>query len=105
MERTMTLEQQQYAIDHQLEYPDGFFKWLADNQKIWKAFEVKALEMAAMRSRYSARTLVEVLRWHSDLKEKNPLFKLSNNMTPGMARLWMSKHGRQYPGFFQVNKS
>jgi len=63
------------------------------------------LKMARVRKRYSARTIIEVLRWHSDLAEpKGSLFKLSNNMTPGMARLWMKKHSQEHPGFFSLHE-
>ena len=85
------MTREEYERAHWSEYPEGFFHWLNENQHIWKDFEEKALQMARMRQRYSARTIVEVMRWHSDLREKRPLFKLSNNMTPGMARLWMAK--------------
>ena len=85
-------------------YPEGFFWWLSANPHIWKAFEEKAYIMAAVakRPRYSARTIVEVMRWDSDLRENKPLFKISNNMVPGMARLWMHKHGKNHPKFFSL---
>ena len=89
-----------YASD----YPDGFFQWLQDNNHIWLAFEKLALQMAGKRERYSARTIVEVMRWNTDIREKDITFKLSNNMTPGMARLWMMKHGKQYPKFFSLHQ-
>lgn len=98
------MTEQEYIRLHQAEYPDGFFLWLQENRHIWKDFEQKALEMAQVRDRYSARTLVEVMRWHSDLREKRPLFKLSNNMTPGMARLWMAKHSEHHPKFFLIQE-
>lgn len=102
----LTIEQHCFMREHQDEYPEGFFHWLADNQHIWKAFEEKAYVMAAVakRPRYSARTIIEVMRWDSDIHEDKPLFKLSNNMTPGMARLWMAKHGKSYPKFFNLRK-
>lgn len=98
------MTEQEYIRLHQDEYPDGFFRWLQENRHIWKDFEQKALEMAQHRERYSARTIVEVMRWHSDLREKRPLFKLSNNMTPGMARLWMAKYGNYHPKFFLIQE-
>ena len=91
---------------HKEDYPDGFFYWLQFNEHIWLQFERHAHTMAAKRERYSARTIIEVMRWNSDLREKQgkPLFKLSNNMTPGLARLWMAKHGINHTKFFQLNK-
>ena len=87
-------------------YPEGFFHWLQFNEHIWLQFERHALTMAAKRDRYSARTIIEVMRWNSDLREQQgkPLFKLSNNMTPGLARLWMAKHGNRNSKFFQINQ-
>jgi len=89
-------------------YPEGFFHWLQYNEHIWLQFERHARTMADKRDRYSARTIIEVMRWNSDLREKQgkPLFKLSNNMTPGLARLWMAKHQLKYCNkkFFQLNK-
>jgi hypothetical protein len=95
-----------YAKEHEHEYPEGFFWWLRENFHIWKAFEEKAYMMAAVakRPRYSARTIIEVMRWDSDIREKKPLFKISNNMVPGLARLWMAKHGKNHPKFFQLQE-
>ena len=101
------ITQGNYAREHEDEYPEGFFWWLRENFHIWKEFEERAYTMAAVakRPRYSARTIIEVMRWNSDIREKKPLFKLSNNMTPGLARLWMAKHGKDFPKFFtQHNK-
>lgn len=97
--------QRQFMHDYQDDYPEGFFRWLSENQHIWKAFEEKAYIMAAVakRPRYSARTIIEVMRWDSDLRENKPLFKLSNNMVPGLARLWMAKHGKNHPKFFTLH--
>ena len=100
------MEQQDFINRHEDEYPDGFFHWLQTNRHIWKEFEVMALKMARKRKRYSARTIVEVMRWNTDLRESPDItFKLSNNMTPGMARLWMQKHGRSHPKFFSLHRS
>jgi len=89
--------------DSRLDYPDGFFHWLQFNSHIWEQFEKHGLTMAGKRKRYSARTIIEVMRWNSDIREKKKLFKLSNNMTPGLARLWMAKHGEDHPKFFTLH--
>jgi len=86
------------------DFPAGFFKWLTLNDHIWREFESKARAMAvlARRQRYSARTIIEVMRWNSDIRQNNKLFKISNNMVPGLARLWMLKYGNEHPKFFQL---
>jgi hypothetical protein len=98
------MNQQEFIAKNQMDYPEGFFQWLQTNRDIWKEFEAMALKMAKRRTRYSARTIVEVMRWNTDLREKPDVtFKLSNNMTPGMARLWMRKHGKRHPKFFSLH--
>jgi len=98
----MTPAQLHYAETHWREYPARFFKWLEDNEHIWIAFEKQALRMASIRSHYSARTIIEVLRWNSDISEgSNELFKINDHCIPGLSRLWMSKHGKKHPKFFE----
>ena len=54
------------------------------------------------RKHYSARTIVELLRWQTDLKDSDKTFKINDHFTPGMARLFMSEHGKRYPDFFRL---
>lgn len=89
--------------DDRDKYPDKFFHWLQFNEHVWKEFENKALTMAKYRKRFSARTIVEVMRWNNIIKQKGePTFKLNDHYTPGMARLWMAKHGKDFPKFFEL---
>lgn len=85
------------------DYPEGFFHWMQFNSHIWEQFEAKALQMAKYRKRFSARTIIEVMRWHNTIRqEKDVTFKISNNIVPGLARLWMAKHGLDHPKFFDM---
>jgi hypothetical protein len=74
------------------EYPNDFdvtFRgWLRRNWKIYESFHNKGKQMMCQREHYSARTLVEVIRWHTDLQEADQLFKINNNVTPDMARMF-----------------
>ena len=63
------------------------------------------MQMAKIRKHYSARTVIEILRWYSDLKDSDTTFRLNNNIAPGLARLWMHKHDQQYPKFFDIRNS
>lgn len=84
-------------------FPAGFSKWLSENKRIYAAFKVKALEMALSgRKRYSARTIVEVIRWNTDLSDSGITFKINDHYTPGMAKLFMREFGDRYPEFFQL---
>ncbi len=84
-------------------YPDGFFYWLPKNSKVYREFERRALQMArTKRKRYSARTIVETMRWTSDIADSETTFKINDHYTPGMARLFMATHGAVYPKFFEL---
>ena len=100
----LSLDQTGQDLYHHNAYPNGFFHWLGQNQHIWNQFEIHANTMSAKRNRYSARTIIEVMRWNSDIREKNKLFKLSNNKIPGLARMWMIRYGKDHPKFFQINQ-
>src|SRR5690349_18595039 len=59
--------------------PD-FLPWLEDNFPIWQTFERLANEVwAADRRHYSSRTLWEVMRHETQLRERDGDFKLNNN--------------------------
>ena len=87
-------------------YPSGFFRWLQKNRRIYDAFEKMALEMALSgRKHYSARTIIEVIRWNTDLSDSERFLKINGNFVPGMARLWLESYGEQYPKFFRCRDS
>ena len=85
-------------------YPPGFFNWLKDNYHIYRQFTQLALQMAQRRKHYSARAILHVIRWQTDLRETDKTFKCNNNWTPGMARLFMSQYPK-HKGFFRIRDS
>jgi hypothetical protein len=83
-------------------YPDGFFRWLADNYGIFCEFEKRALEVrSAGRKHFSARIIIENIRWHTLLRDKDATFKINNNWVPGLARLVMRIHP-ELDGMFEL---
>ena len=84
-------------------YPIEFRNWIyqPDNRAIYKAFAYKARMMAERRNRYSARAIIHAIRWETDLHETDRTFKINNNWTPYLARLFMELNP-QYEGFFEV---
>ena len=87
-------------------YPQGFWYWLRNNAHIHRAFERMALEMAMSgREHYSARTIIEAIRWNTDLSDTDKQFKINNVYVPGLARLFMERHGERVPRFFQIRNS
>jgi hypothetical protein len=98
------MQQQAMTFEDRMRYPDGFWKWISEpkNLHLYNEFSLRAHEMARRRERYSARTIIEVLRWNTDLSDTSETFKIQNNMVPGMARLWMRDNGHVYPKFFEL---
>ena len=72
---------------------DEFDKWLIENNHIWRAFENEALKVVrAGYEHYSARTIIEVLRHHSALREKDGTWKINDHITPWLARHFLSTY-------------
>ena len=70
----------------------NFDEWIADNTHIYQAFEREALAIARKRTRYSARTIVEFLRHHTLITEKDGEWKINDHATPHLARLFAKNH-------------
>ena len=62
---------------------------VADNLDVFIEFCDEAHKIAMHRDHYSARTIVEVMRHHSTIRGAGKQFKISNNITPLMAKLSM----------------
>lgn len=76
----------------------NFDDWLDCNPAIWKAFRIKADAIRNTgRETYSARTIIESIRWETDLRDKtDATFKINNNRVPGMARLYNHVCGEDF---------
>jgi hypothetical protein len=79
-------------FDHS-KYRDDFAHWLTQNWHVWEAFARKADQVwNCGRRHYSARTIVEVLRFESSIAEVGGEFKVNNNYAPDLARLYMETY-------------
>lgn len=77
------------AQKHREQFPENFLDWLRDNQHIWIAFVSETSKVInAGFKHYSARTIIHVLRHHSALAEKDSEWKINNNISPYLARLF-----------------
>jgi hypothetical protein len=80
-----------FANKHQ--FSDEFLAWLQDNVHVFHAF---AEQVFLVRNRgfkhYSSKTIIEVLRHHSALSESGVQYKLNNNCTPYLPRLFDLMH-------------
>ncbi|MEI6738011.1 MAG: hypothetical protein WCL29_05980 [Pseudomonadota bacterium] len=74
------------------EFRDDFKFWLADNGHIYKEFESLSLQIASRRQHYSARTIVEKMRFDMAVRESGSSFKINGNFVPCLARLFALLH-------------
>jgi len=66
----------------------------------------KELAYAARRAgvdKYSARTILEVIRWHHDVERGVRGFKCNDHWSPYLAR-WFLKHHPKWVGFFELRE-
>lgn len=78
-----------------------FADYLRQNWHVYQAFERQANAIWSRgRRRYSARTIIEVLRHESALVESCSEWKLNDWWTKDLARLWVCCHPER-AGFFE----
>lgn len=70
-------------------FTEGFIKWIHSNLHVFSAFCDRAKAVVSSgRTHYSARTIIETVRYHTDIKQKNgKSFKIDNDMVPYLSRL------------------
>ncbi|MGL6123873.1 MAG: hypothetical protein ACRC1W_12855 [Shewanella sp.] len=70
-----------------------FLQWIQDNVHVFHAF---AEQVFLVRNKgfkhYSSKTIIEVLRHHSALSDSGVVYKLNNNVTPYLPRLFDLMH-------------
>ena len=87
-------------------YPPGFFRWIKKNQHIYRKFTQMAFEQKRLgRKQYSARAIVQRMRWDTNIRQAgDQTFKINNIFTPGLARLAM-RDEPELKGFFRCRDS
>ena len=83
------------------DYSACFQKWIQDNWPIYLRFERLAFVAVQRKFKhYSSKTIVDHLRWNSDMREQNSEFKINNSRTPDLARLFEAMNPN-HVGFFR----
>jgi hypothetical protein len=79
----------QLAQQNANQFPDDFLAWLPANLHVWGSFvrEAHAIHRRGIRH-YSARTIVHFLRHHTSVHEVGEGWKINNNHSPYLARLF-----------------
>jgi hypothetical protein len=75
-----------------------FLAYHKANPDIWKAFRDYALQAARARKRYSAKTIMERIRWDREITTRGT-FKISNSFTSYYARAFVRafpQHGHLF---------
>jgi len=80
-----------------------FKRYYRKHPKVYEKFKQYASEMLGKgRSKYSAWTIINLIRWHHDL-ESDEEFKISNDYIALYARLLMY-HDQKFKGFFNIKR-
>lgn len=83
---------------------DRWNKWHAANPHIYVMFKSKAYHMRAMgHAKYSARRIVESMRWDSDMMGTANPFLINSDFVPIMARKFV-KENPGTEGFFEFRE-
>ena len=91
--------------DKQEQFSHEFIDWLPKNDHVWKAFVRETNKVIAIGFKhYSARTIIHVLRHHSAIAEKGSGWKINNNFSPYLARLFALKCP-QFADIFQYKQT
>ena len=77
-----------------------FKKYHLDNQSVFEMFINYAHKMKAIHKKYSAWTIINVIRWETDLKG-GPVFKINNDFIALYARL-LIYYDSDFEGFFEL---
>lgn len=73
----------------------GFVRFCSLNPHVYEAFRHFAVELYESGTRrYSAKGIVERMRWEMQLQTRGDRFRLSNNYTPHLARVLMLEDER-----------
>ena len=84
---------EQIINENRGEFSDDFVVWIPDNKHIWDAFMQESFKVINKGFKhYSARTIIHVLRHHSAMAENGSMWKINNNISPYLARLFALIH-------------
>lgn len=83
---------------------ERFKAYHAKNPNVYQEFKKLAFQMKETGKRkYSAEVIINVLRWHVDLKTSGDVFEINNDFKPLYARL-LVHHYPEFDKFFEFRK-
>ena len=80
---------------------ERFKKFHSENPDVYAMFKRLAFEMKSTgKKKYSAETIINVMRWNYDLKTGGDVFQINNDFRSIYARLLVYHHPK-FTGFFE----
>jgi len=81
------------VLEHPETFPEEFVHYISENMNVYDAFEREAFRVIGRGYlHYSARTIIEVLRHHSNLSDSTERWKLADHPMPYLSRLFAAHH-------------
>jgi hypothetical protein len=81
-----------------------FKRYHEKNPQVYEEFKRLAFQMKKTgRRKYSAEIIINVMRWHMDLKTSGDVFEINNDFKPIYARL-LIYHYPEFQKFFEFRK-
>lgn len=78
------------AANHSKIFNDGFVQWLTNNYHVFEVFcELTDKVRARGHRHYSARTILEKMRYETSVSDDHGTFKLTDRPIPDFARLYV----------------
>jgi hypothetical protein len=83
---------------------ERFRKFHTENPGVYEEFKRLAFEMKGNgRTRYSAETIINVIRWHRDLHTRGDVFEINNDFKSIYVRLLIHRHP-EFRDFFELRQ-
>lgn len=83
---------------------DEFNQYHTENPHIYEMFERFTFQaIASGRKYFSARAIIERMRWQTQIEDNSQTFKISDHPMPFYARLFEKNHP-QHKGFFRKHR-
>jgi hypothetical protein len=80
---------------------DEFRRWHVQNPRVWELFQKFAYQLwNSGRRRYGARSIIERIRWETDVQTAGSEFKIGDHCISCYARL-MIVHDDRFKNFFR----
>ncbi len=84
---------------------ERFFQYDQNNPDVWELFKMFTTEaIKAGHERFSSQSIIERIRWKTNVESKNSKFKINNDFAAFYARKY-HKYNPQYDGFFKTRFS